>query len=129
MTKNNPGPNSCYERAAPDEPMFVLLGRDVAAPFCVLLWCKMRLLIEGPSDQVIEAAKHSEDLRDWAITLKKDEKIKLAYDAFRAACAEVAHKEIETDAKELLKLIEAKETWGLFQSRAVVLAKKLAGVE
>lgn len=27
-TKNNPGEFDCYANAAPDEPMFILLGRD-----------------------------------------------------------------------------------------------------
>ena len=30
-TKNNPGKFDCYEHAKPDEPMFVLLGRDLEA--------------------------------------------------------------------------------------------------
>ncbi|HAW11807.1 MAG TPA: aspartate decarboxylase, partial [Chloroflexi bacterium] len=29
-TKNNPGKFDCYDDAHPDEPMFVLLGRDPA---------------------------------------------------------------------------------------------------
>ena len=28
-------PNSCLNRAADDEPVFVLLGRDPAAPFAI----------------------------------------------------------------------------------------------
>lgn len=31
-TKNNPGAFDCYANAEPDEPMFVLLGRDKHAP-------------------------------------------------------------------------------------------------
>lgn len=36
-TKNNPGTFDCYANAAPDEPMFVLLGRDKHAPLLVRL--------------------------------------------------------------------------------------------
>lgn len=38
-TKNNPGKFDCYEKAEPDEPVFVLLGRDATAMQTVLAWC------------------------------------------------------------------------------------------
>lgn len=41
-TKNNPGKFDCYANAEPDEPMFVLLGRDKHAPALVTLWAAMR---------------------------------------------------------------------------------------
>lgn len=41
-TKNNPGKFDCYANADPDEPMFVLLGRDRHAPFLVMLWALLR---------------------------------------------------------------------------------------
>jgi hypothetical protein len=41
-SKNNPGEFSCYEAAAPDEPMFILLGRDKQAPARVRDWAFMR---------------------------------------------------------------------------------------
>jgi hypothetical protein len=41
-TKNNPGKFDCYEAAHPDEPMFVLLGRDPLAPHLVRLWALLR---------------------------------------------------------------------------------------
>jgi hypothetical protein len=31
-TRANPNPNGCLARAMPDEPMFILLGRDLEAP-------------------------------------------------------------------------------------------------
>jgi len=37
-TKNNPGDFDCYANAEPDEPMFVLLARDVQAPLIVRQW-------------------------------------------------------------------------------------------
>lgn len=37
-TKNNPGKFDCYAKADPDEPMFILLGRDPLAPSLVLMW-------------------------------------------------------------------------------------------
>ena len=41
-TKNNPGKSDCYANAGPDEPMFVLLGRDHEGPALVLLWAFAR---------------------------------------------------------------------------------------
>lgn len=41
-TKLNPGKFDCYASAGPDEPMFVLLGRDQHAPSLVRLWAIMR---------------------------------------------------------------------------------------
>lgn len=37
-TKNAPGDFDCYANAKPDEPIFVLLGRDLAAPDIVRRW-------------------------------------------------------------------------------------------
>lgn len=42
-SKNNPGKFDCYEAAHPDEPMFVLLGRDESAPHLVRLWANIRM--------------------------------------------------------------------------------------
>ena len=37
-TKNNPGDFDCYGAAHPDEPLFILRGRDEKAPFVVRVW-------------------------------------------------------------------------------------------
>ena len=42
-TKNNPGKFDCYANAEPDEPMFVLLGRDRLAGHLVSIWSKVRM--------------------------------------------------------------------------------------
>lgn len=57
-TKNNPGAFDCYANAEPDEPMFVLLGRDVASPVAVRKWIEERIASgkNTPSDaQIVEA--------------------------------------------------------------------------
>jgi hypothetical protein len=41
-TKNNPGFFDCYDKAEPDEPMFVLLARDPLAGFLTSIWSKLR---------------------------------------------------------------------------------------
>jgi len=41
-TKNNPGQFDCHRNAEPDEPMFVLLGRDPRAADLVRAWARSR---------------------------------------------------------------------------------------
>lgn len=51
-------PNSCLNRAREDEQIFVLLGRDVAAPEAVRMWAAERIRSgkNKPTDQqIIEA--------------------------------------------------------------------------
>jgi hypothetical protein len=45
MTKreNISDPNSCFNKAGDDEEVFILLGRDVAAPFAIQAWCEERI--------------------------------------------------------------------------------------
>lgn len=41
-TKNNPGAFDCYGNAEPDEPMFILLGRDPHGHSAVRKWADDR---------------------------------------------------------------------------------------
>lgn len=41
-TKNDPGAYDCYADARPDEPMFVLLARDISASDHVRSWARTR---------------------------------------------------------------------------------------
>ena len=95
-TKANPSPNGCYEKAAPDEPMFVLLGRDPTASFVVLFWCKLRAVMNASdAEHLTEAAFCASEMRDWALKLEKGAKLQEAFQAFRKACFEVAKAEME----------------------------------
>lgn len=38
-------PNSCLNRAADNEMIFVLRGHDVAAPHAIREWCERRILM------------------------------------------------------------------------------------
>lgn len=65
-TKNNPGQYDCYEKAEPDEPMFVLLARDPLAPILVELWAQLRWQMKtAEGRQVEEAGECAEAMRDW----------------------------------------------------------------
>lgn len=62
-TKNNPGPFNCYEAAEPDEPMFILLGRDRHAAALVNMWVAMRALEPSPnSAKLLEALRCADEM-------------------------------------------------------------------
>lgn len=71
-TKDNPGNFDCYGNALPDEPMFILLGRDPAAPDLVRDWADVRQaqIDNGHRPQsdmamVVEARQCADTMRDW----------------------------------------------------------------
>ncbi len=62
-------PNSCLSRARDDEWLFVLLGRDIAAPAAVRAWIDERLRLgkNQPDDpQILEAYR-------WIETVRKEQ--------------------------------------------------------
>lgn len=60
-TKNNPGEYDCYAKAEPDEPIFVLLGRDPLAPELVRMWAEERQgMIDRGEKPASDAAKIEE---------------------------------------------------------------------
>jgi hypothetical protein len=65
-TKNNPGEFDCYANADPDEPMFVLLGRDKHAPTLVWLWSTLRELDGEDQAKVTEARACAVAMTAWA---------------------------------------------------------------
>lgn len=69
-TKNNPGRYDCYANAEPDEPMFVLLGRDKHAPLLVHLWAILRAADNEDAEKVAEAARCGNDMVDYRSRLK-----------------------------------------------------------
>lgn len=54
-SKTNPGKFDCYAAALPDEPMFVLLGRDPLAPFLVSIWAAVRMADWEKAGVVLDA--------------------------------------------------------------------------
>lgn len=63
-TKNNPGQYDCYEKAMPDEPMFVLLARDPLAPILVNLWADLTAA-RGKPDKTAEARACADAMVQW----------------------------------------------------------------
>lgn len=78
-TKNQPGKFDCYANAKPDEPMFVLLGRDPVASLLVALWADLRRGIgETDAAMLSEAEACAEAMEAWAVGLGKGDRIKAA---------------------------------------------------
>lgn len=67
-TKNNPGHFDCYDNADPDEPMFVLLGRDAMAPSLVREWAEWRMKNGERADKVLEALTCADAMEAWRKT-------------------------------------------------------------
>lgn len=64
-TKNNPGKYDCYANAAPDEPMFILLGRDPFASALVDQWAISRAVDGEDTAKVSEAFDLADMMRRW----------------------------------------------------------------
>lgn len=59
-------PNSCLNKAKDDEQLFVLLGRDLAAPAAVRFWIEERVrlgLNKYTDDQIAEALRWSSSVQ------------------------------------------------------------------
>lgn len=69
-------PQSCMNRAKDDEPTFVLLGRDVAAPATIRQWVHGRIFIYGKNvrddPQIKEALECAEKMERYRGALGKD---------------------------------------------------------
>lgn len=57
-TKKDPGRHDCYDRAYPDEPLFVLRAKDYSAPDLVRHWAHIRM--EKAADIVNESERSHE---------------------------------------------------------------------
>jgi hypothetical protein len=71
-SKNDPGKFDCYANAMPDEPMFVLLGRDPYAPYLLDQWADhrerdVRLRKRPEADFALcrEARHCADNMREW----------------------------------------------------------------
>jgi hypothetical protein len=64
-TKNNPGAFDCYANAAPDEPMFVLLGRDRIGGSLVRLWAAVRECMGADPKKIAEARQCATAMDAW----------------------------------------------------------------
>jgi hypothetical protein len=68
--KMHPGMFRCYEAALPDEPMFVILGRDPAGPATLEFWANERHRqgkTTDPDDnsRIGGSLREADEMRDW----------------------------------------------------------------
>lgn len=68
--KMHPGAFRCYDAALPDEPIFVILGRDPAAPATIAYWASQRRMLgknENTDDlaRIDAARKEAFVMSDW----------------------------------------------------------------
>lgn len=71
-TKNRPGKFDCYANAADNEPMFILLARDVHAPALVEIWANMRENTGEAPEVVAEARQCAADMRTYRAKIKPE---------------------------------------------------------
>lgn len=69
-TKNHPSIFNCYKAALPDEPMFVMLARDPAAPATLRYWVEQRRLLgkvatEDDQERIAEAIGLAYRMENW----------------------------------------------------------------
>ena len=59
-------PRSCLNKASDNEPLFVLLGRDPAAPAAIRAWVQLRILMRKNvfADKQIQEALDMADLME-----------------------------------------------------------------
>lgn len=74
-TKTNPGQFDCYANAAPDEPLFVLLGRDRHAATLVRIWALLRHEEGEDPAKVREALRCADAMDAWAQNLGKNPRL------------------------------------------------------
>lgn len=64
-TKNNPGRYDCYANAHPDEPLFILLGRDRIGGSLVRLWAAVKETFREEQKKVAEARSCADAMDTW----------------------------------------------------------------
>ena len=73
-TKDKPGDYDCYGKALPDEPMFVLLARDIDAPYAVREWARNfrdRQPDDQDFDQEIERQRKYDEALNCAAAMER----------------------------------------------------------
>jgi len=80
-TKNNPARYDCYANADPNEPMFILLGRDLGAYALVEAWADARESKGEDPAIVAEARACAASMKKWTTEL-----VTVCDKCFHASC-------------------------------------------
>lgn len=127
-SKNKPGDFDCYANAHPDEPMFVLLGRDPCAPILVELWAKLRQKTGENIEKVAEAVSCALEMSVWASKLGKEEKIAAAIAALHDVMRELQPLPAEGLAPLEQRTEQVSNEIGLFAQQADVCELSTASI-
>lgn len=63
--KSQPESMGCLDKAAPDEPLFILRGQDKNSPTLVRLWAALAKDQGAPPDKVAEAMRCADEMELW----------------------------------------------------------------
>jgi hypothetical protein len=55
----------CFEKAADDEPIFVLRGQDVLAPMVVEYWAELAAKLRVNPPKILEAYQCAQAMREY----------------------------------------------------------------
>lgn len=88
-TKNDPGKFDCYSRAEPDEPMFILLGRDPIGAMLVGLWVDVAERLGKDPEKIAEARNCAYDMQRYAETQHEMQDLNTTAAAFLEAAYRV----------------------------------------
>lgn len=66
---------SCYDKAADDEPLFVLRAQDMLGPEMVREWAYRAKVMGVPSEKIDEARRCADEMEDWQISLQGKRKV------------------------------------------------------
>ena len=69
-SKQNPGVYDCYKAALPDEPVFTILGRDLAGPATLEFWASQRIKLgktveDDDKDRIRVAFDDAKEMQEW----------------------------------------------------------------
>lgn len=58
---------ACYEKAADDEPLFVLRGTDPATPNAIRAWAAEAMMVGHRQEKVDGALEHADEIERWQL--------------------------------------------------------------
>jgi hypothetical protein len=65
----------CYDKAADEEPLFVLRAQDMLAPEMVREWAYRAKVMGTPIEKIDEARRCADQMEDWQISLAGKRKV------------------------------------------------------
>jgi hypothetical protein len=58
---------ACYDKAADDEPLFVLRGTDPATPNAIRAWAAEATLVGHRQEKIDGALEHADEIDRWQL--------------------------------------------------------------